>query len=53
MSSSAYAVEFSISPGSLSEGGIYPDDLIAITFILCYLLTRSDEIGITGKYIEL
>lgn len=53
VSSSANAVEFTVTTGSLSEGGTYPDDLIATTSSLGYILTGSDEIGITGKYIEL
>jgi hypothetical protein len=53
VSSSANAVEFTVTTGSLSEGGTYPDDLIATTSSLGYILTGSDEIGITGKYLEL
>jgi len=53
VSSSANAVEFTLSTGSLSEGGTYPDDLIATTSSLGYIITGSDEIGVTGKYLEL
>lgn len=53
VSSSANAVEFTLSTGSLSEGGTYPDDLIATTSSIGYIITGSDEIGVTGKYLEL
>ena len=53
VSSSANAVQFTFTTGSLSDGGTYPDDLVATTSSLGYIITGSDEIGITGKYIEL
>ena len=53
VSSSANAVEFTVTTGSLEVGGSYPADLIATTSSLGYILSSSDEIGITGKYIEL
>lgn len=39
--------------GSLSEGGVYPTDLVTTTTELGYNITGSDEFGITGKFIEL
>ncbi len=39
--------------GSLSEGGVYPTDLLSTTSSLGYILENTDEFGITGKFIEL
>jgi hypothetical protein len=44
---------FNFSTGSLSEGGTYPTDLVSTTTDLGYIVEASDEIGITGKFIEL
>lgn len=46
-------INFTFDTGSLSPGGTYPDDLIATTGSLGYIIENSDEIGITGKFIEL
>ena len=46
-------IHFNFSTGSLSEGGTYPDDLVSTATDLGYILSSSDEIGITGKFIEL
>ena len=46
-------IYFNFSTGSLSEGGSYPDDLVSSATDLGYILSSSDEIGITGKFIEL
>ena len=46
-------IHFNFSTGSLSEGGTYPDDLVSTGTDLGYILSSSDEIGITGKFIEL
>jgi hypothetical protein len=45
-------IHFNFSTGSLSEGGTYPDDLVSTATDLGYILSSSDEIGITGKFIE-
>ena len=45
-------IYFNFSTGSLSEGGTYPDDLVSTATDLGYILSSSDEIGITGKFIE-
>lgn len=45
-------IHFNFSTGSLSEGGTYPDDLVSTGTDLGYILSSSDEIGITGKFIE-
>ena len=46
-------IEFNFSTGSLSVGGTYPTDLQSTSTELGYILSSSDEIGITGKFIEL
>jgi hypothetical protein len=46
-------INFTFDTGSLSVGGSYPDDLIATTGSLGYIVENTDEIGITGKFIEL
>ena len=46
-------INFTFDTGSLSVGGTYPDDLIATTGSLGYIVENTDEIGITGKFIEL
>jgi hypothetical protein len=46
-------IHFTFSTGSLSEGGTYPDDLVATSTDLGYIISSSDEVGITGKFIEL
>jgi len=37
----------------LQEGGTYPTDLITTINDLGYILESTDEIGVTGKFIEL
>ena len=46
-------ISFNFNTGSLSEGGTYPTDLVSTTTDLGYILEAGDEIGITGKFIEL
>ena len=46
-------IHFNFSTGSIVEGGAYPDDLVATSTELGYILAGTDEIGITGKFIEL
>ena len=46
-------IHFNFNTGSLSDGGSYPDDLVSSATDLGYILSSSDEIGITGKFIEL
>lgn len=46
-------IYFNFSTGSLSVGGVYPDDLQSTTTDLGYILESDDEYGITGKFIEL
>jgi len=46
-------ISFNFNTGSLSEGGTYPTDLISTATDLGYILEVGDEIGITGKFIEL
>ena len=46
-------ITFNFPTGSLSVGGSYPADLIATSTELGYILENTDEIGITGKFIEL
>ena len=46
-------IYFNFNTGSLQVGGTYPNNLIATTSDLGYILESSDEIGITGKFIEL
>jgi len=45
-------ISFNFNTGSLSEGGTYPTDLVSTATDLGYILSSSDEIGITGKFIE-
>ena len=46
-------IHFNFSTGSVAVGGVYPTDLVSTTTDLGYILSSSDEIGITGKFIEL
>lgn len=46
-------ISFNFNTGSLSEGGTYPTDLVSTATDLGYILEVGDEIGITGKFIEL
>ena len=46
-------IQFTFNTGSLSPGGTYPDDLIPTTGSLGYIIEPTDEVGITGKFIEL
>ena len=46
-------ITFNFPTGSLSVGGSYPADLVASSTELGYILENTDEIGITGKFIEL
>jgi hypothetical protein len=46
-------IYFNFNTGSLQAGGTYPNDLITTTNDLGYILESTDEIGITGKFIEL
>ena len=46
-------IQFNFTTGSLAEGGIYPDNLIATSTDLGYILESVDELGITGKFKEL
>lgn len=46
-------IQFTFNTGSLSPGGTYPDDLVASTGSLGYIIEPTDEVGITGKFIEL
>lgn len=46
-------IYFNFSTGSLTEGGVHPADLQSTSTDLGYILSGSDEIGITGKFIEL
>ena len=46
-------VYFNFNTGSLSPGGVYPTNLISTTTDLGYIIEDTDEIGITGKFIEL
>lgn len=46
-------ITFNFNTGSLSEGGTYPVDLVSSQTELGYIISSSDEIGITGKFIEL
>jgi len=52
ISGSENEVEFNFTTGSLPGGGTYPDDLIATTSSLGYIITGSDEIGVVGKFKE-
>jgi len=44
---------FNFNSGSLSAGGTYPNDLVATSTELGYIIENTDEVGITGKFIEL
>jgi hypothetical protein len=44
---------FNFNTGSLSMGGSYPNDLVATSTELGYIIENTDEVGITGKFIEL
>lgn len=46
-------IYFNFNTGSVTEGGIYPDDLQSSETDLGYILESTDEFGITGKFIEL
>ena len=46
-------ITFNFNTGSLSMGGTYPDDLVATSTELGYIIENNDEVGITGKFIEL
>jgi len=46
-------IYFNFNTGSVSEGGVYPNDLITSTTELGYIVETTDEVGITGKFIEL
>jgi hypothetical protein len=46
-------IYFNFNTGSLQAGGTYPNDLITTTNDLGYILESTDEIGVTGKFIEL
>ena len=46
-------IYFNFSTGSVADGGEYPANLISTTTDLGYILEITDEIGITGKFIEL
>ena len=46
-------IYFNFNTGSLQAGGTYPNDLITSVNDLGYILESSDEIGVTGKFIEL
>jgi len=46
-------IHFNFNTGSVAVGGVYPDDLISTSTELGYILDSADEIGITGKFIEL
>ena len=52
ISGSENEVEFNFTTGSLPGGGTYPDDLVATTSSLGYIITGSDEIGVVGKFKE-
>ena len=46
-------VVFNFSTGSVSPGGVYPDDLQSSATDLGYILENDDEFGVTGKFKEL
>ena len=46
-------IYFNFNTGSLQVGGTYPNDLMSSTNDLGYILESTDEVGITGKFIEL
>ena len=46
-------IYFNFSTGSVSVGGVYPDDLQSTSNDLGYILENDDEFGVTGKFIEL
>ncbi len=45
-------IHFNFSTGSVAAGGVYPTDLVSTTTDLGYIIEAGDEIGITGKFIE-
>ena len=46
-------IYFNFNTGSLAVGGTYPNDLISSTTELGYIIESTDEVGVTGKFIEL
>ena len=46
-------IYFNFNTGSLAVGGVYPNDLISSTTELGYIIESTDEVGVTGKFIEL
>ena len=46
-------IYFNFGTGSLAVSGSYPDDLQSSDTELGYILSSTDEVGITGKFIEL
>ena len=46
-------IHFNFNTGSVAEGGVYPTDLVSSATDLGYIIEAGDEIGITGKFIEL
>ena len=46
-------IYFNFNTGSLPDGGVYPNDLITSTTELGYIIENTDEVGVTGKFIEL
>ena len=46
-------IHFNFNTGSVAVGGVYPDDLVSTSTELGYVLAGTDEVGITGKFIEL
>ena len=46
-------IYFNFNTGSLSVGGTYPTNLQSSATELGYIIESTDEIGITGKFIEL
>ena len=52
-SPNADEIYFNFATGSVEAGGVYPDDLVSTSTELGYIIENTDEIGITGKFIEL
>jgi hypothetical protein len=46
-------IYFNFATGSVSVGGVYPDDLQSTSTELGYILENDDEFGVTGKFKEL
>lgn len=46
-------VQITFDTGSLPPGGTYPTDLITDVDSLGYIVETTDEIGVTGRFIEL